>query len=183
MVMTTAYLITPCPGDFSLRASFLEAMWEFEAETGHADAGGLSVADLESGDCFENYATGLRDGTSLRRGTRPLHTADWWWCERSPGGEVTYLGRASVCHFLEPGGANLNFAIRPSRRGQGHGTALLAAVLPIARARGVHPAYVICDDTNTAACHVIEACGGVEMHHPAGGRRYLLEEAASTLSA
>ena len=125
-------------------------------------------ADPESGDCFENYAAGLRDGTSLRRGTRPLHTADWWWCERGPGGEVTYLGRASVRHFLEPGGANLDFAIRPSRRGEGHGSALLAAVLPIARVRGVHPAYLICGDASTAARHIIEACGGIALHHPAG---------------
>jgi hypothetical protein len=94
--MTTAYLITPTPGDSSLRASFLEAMREFEAETGHTDAGGLSVADLESGDCFENYAAGLRDGASLRCGTRPLHTADWWWCSPSPVRAVSILHTSSA---------------------------------------------------------------------------------------
>jgi len=122
-------------------------MREFEVETGHADAGGLSIADLESGDCFQSYCKTLRDGTSM-----------------------------SLCHFFPPGGANLDYAIRPSRRGQGHDAALLAAMLPIARSQGIDPVFLICD-----ARHAIEACGGIEQQHHAQGMRHYLIPARDLL--
>jgi predicted acetyltransferase len=171
----TGYLIKPTAGNRSLRASFLDAMREFEAQTGHADAGGLSIADLEAGDCFESYCKTLQDGTSMRPGTEPLRTADYWWCEPSPVGDVTYLGRASLRHHVSPSsGANLDYAIRPSRYGQGHDAPLLAAVLPIARSHGINPVIMICDDSDIAARDAIEECGGIQQHHIQNKRRYLV---------
>jgi predicted acetyltransferase len=50
--------------------------------------------------------------------------------------------------------------MRPSRHGQGHDAALLAAVLPIARSQGIDPVIMIRDDSDIAARDAIEACGG-----------------------
>lgn len=119
-------------------------MREFE-QTGYQDAG-LSVAELESGDCFENYTESLSDGASMRRGTEPLKTADFWWCERAPDGEITYLGRASLCHHPLPGEWNMAIAIRPSRRGKGHANALLPVITTIAQSHGINRICLICDD-------------------------------------
>jgi hypothetical protein len=53
-----------------------------------------------------------------------------------------------------------DYAMRPSRHGQGHDAALLAAVLPIARSQGIDPVIMIRDDSDIAARDAIEACGG-----------------------
>lgn len=83
-----------------------------------------------------------------------------WWVD----GE-DYLGRISVRHrltdFLLEVGGHIGYYVVPSRRREGHATAMLRAVLPAAHRIGVDPALVTCDETNLASRKVIEAAGGV----------------------
>jgi predicted acetyltransferase len=76
-----------------------------------------------------------------------------------------YLGRISLRHrltkrLLEVGG-HIGYDVRPSARRQGHATAMLRAVLPLARAMGIDPALLTCDIDNVGSRRVIEANGGV----------------------
>ena len=63
------------------------------------------------------------------------------------GGE--YVGRVSLRHFLDPQleqwGGHIGYQVRPSRRGQGYGHALLGGVLPHARALGLERVRLHCD--------------------------------------
>lgn len=78
------------------------------------------------------------------------------------GGE--YVGRVSLRHFLTSGleqwGGHIGYQVRPSRRGRGYGHALLAGVLPHARALGLERVLLHCDETNLASARVIEGAGG-----------------------
>ncbi|WP_407570465.1 GNAT family N-acetyltransferase [Deinococcus altitudinis] len=76
-----------------------------------------------------------------------------------------YVGRVSLRHCLNPHlerwGGHIGYGVRPSRRGQGYGHALLAAVLPYARALGLKQVLLHCDETNLASARIIEVAGGV----------------------
>ena len=111
---------------------------------------------------FTAYCRRLRDlaepGTWLPNGIVPA--THLWWVE----GEE-YLGRLSIRHTLTPWllefGGHIGYVVRPSSRQRGHATAMLRASLPVARALGLDPVLVTCDDTNAASQKVIEAAGGL----------------------
>jgi predicted acetyltransferase len=111
---------------------------------------------------FAAYVESVRaDGLEeTSRPARFVPQTTYWWVE----GE-DYLGRISVRHrltdFLLDVGGHIGYYVVPSRRRQGHATAMLRAVLPEAHRLGVDPALVTCDDTNLASRKVIEAAGGV----------------------
>ncbi len=76
-----------------------------------------------------------------------------------------YLGRISIRHTLNDRlrvlGGHIGYDIRPSRRGQGLGTKMLALALPHAHALGIDPAMLTCDAANVASWRMIERNGGV----------------------
>jgi predicted acetyltransferase len=97
-----------------------------------------------------------------------------------------YIGQASYRAFApddrglrEVG--HVGYDIRPSRQGQGYGTAILGAMLDEVRRRGVRYVYVNCDEDNERSRRVIEHWGGVfeEMIFVPGSavrrRRYRIE--------
>ncbi len=111
---------------------------------------------------FGAYVEAVR-AAGLERTPRPasfVPQTTFWWVD----GEE-YLGRISVRHRLTPFllevGGHIGYYVVPSRRGQGHATAMLRAVLPTAHEIGVDPALVTCDETNLASRRVIESAGGV----------------------
>src|SRR5687767_14152552 len=61
--------------------------------------------------------------------------------------------------FLHSGG-HIGYVIRPTKRGQGYGTALLRLGLDKARERGLSRVLITCDETNTASRKIIEANSG-----------------------
>lgn len=153
----------------AVRASFLEAMEELRAE-GRGGPGDASMVGVEiraysrvwsSPEGFSGYVAQLRaqalPETPRPRGHVPCTT--WWWVEGD-----TYLGRVAVRHelndWLREVGGHIGYDVRPSARRRGHATAMLAAVLPLARALRIDPALVTCDHDNTASRKVIEANGG-----------------------
>lgn len=105
-----------------------------------------------------------------------------WWVE----GE-TFLGHVSVRHWLndnlEKWGGHVGYAMRPSARGHGHASAMLAAMLDHIRAElPLTRVMLTVSLDNPASMRVIEKNGGVlcdEVDHPwvegMRGRRYWIE--------
>jgi predicted acetyltransferase len=153
-----------------VRRSFLTAMAEFRGEgrgaaVDHSMIGdeirafGQTWSAMPEG--FTTYVDWLQ-AQALEDSLRPdgyVPSTTLWWVD---GAE--YLGRIAVRHRLtrqlrEVGG-HIGFDVRPSTRHRGHGTAMLRAVLPVARTLGIEPALVTCDVDNVASRKVIERNGG-----------------------
>jgi predicted acetyltransferase len=121
-----------------------------------------TLEQLRDPDAFASYAARMAasddEATWLPEGIVPASFL--WWVE---GDE--YLGRLSIRHSLTPWlhefGGHIGYVVRPSARGRGHATRMLAAALPVAAGLGIDPALITCDDTNPASRRVIEANGGV----------------------
>lgn len=142
------------PDDHSLFGNLI-------GETGHPDD---TPAWLERALDFERRLTT----------DPPAHfvpSTTYWWTEGD-----TYLGRVNLRHrlneHLSETGGHIGYDIRPSARRKGHGTAMLAAVLPRAAALGIDKALITCDAQNTASRKVIEANGGVLEDERGGTLRY-----------
>ena len=102
-----------------------------------------------------------------------------WWVQAEE-----FLGAVSVRHrlnaLLEQWGGHIGYAVRPSARGRGHATAMLAGMLDHVRAElPLERVMLTVNETNPASIAVIEKNGGVlqdVIPHPwiAGdrGRRY-----------
>jgi predicted acetyltransferase len=181
MVATTGYLIQPTD-DTALRPSFLEAMTEHHIIDGMPDADGLTMADLRGMTCLTYYTQGLRDGTALRPGTRPL-TPTVWWYVGGTGQDRQYLGRVSLRHepatvALGEPGSQLWITVRPSRRRQGLGRWLFMEACHLAEAHRITTPIVEVAEGNEAARHLVESTGAIWVTHQpaedAGRRRYLM---------
>jgi len=87
-----------------------------------------------------------------------------------------FIGRVSLRHELNEQlrllGGHIGYEIRPSQRRRGHGSAMLALVLPRARERGLTRVLLTCDADNLASKKIIERHGGVAEtpYAPPGGR-------------
>ena len=154
-------LIDPTP---DLRESFLAAIDEFHADRDYPLPWFVTDVDpaaRESVEAFEAYVRRVLDERSEEHaraiGWVPMTTL--WGVE-----DGVFLGRSAIRHRLTPAlrksGGHIGYDVRPSARRRGHATALLAAVLPVARAMGIEEALLTCDETNTASRRVIEANGG-----------------------
>ena len=162
-----------------VHASFLEAMAEFEAERARDSQTAawirLNAPGWRDPDVFAAFVDAVvadaRDDTP--RPSLHVPSTTLWWVD----GEE-YLGRIAVRHrltdFLLEAGGHIGYDVRPSRRREGHATAMLRAALPWARELGIDPALVTCDDDNVGSIRVIEAAGG-ELEDVRGvKRRYWL---------
>jgi predicted acetyltransferase len=154
-----------------VRSSFLAAMAEFHGE-GRGSAGDDTMIGYElrefgqtwaaTPDGFGRYVEWLtaqaREDAPRPEGYVPATTL--WWVE-----DEEYLGRIAVRHRLTPHlleqGGHIGYDVRPSARRRGHATAMLRAVLPVARELGIESALVTCDADNIASRKVIEHNGGV----------------------
>jgi len=74
------------------------------------------------------------------------------------------VGESRLRHYLTPAleieGGHIGYAIRPSERGKGYGTLILALTLEQAKMRGLQRIRVTCDTDNLASVRVIEKNGG-----------------------
>lgn len=99
----------------------------------------------------------------------------------SPGDETRQarvLGVAKLRHMLTPTlediGGHIGYSIRPSERGKGYGTLILALTLERARELGLSRVLLTCDTDNTRSARVIMRNGGVltsEGYSPLRGAR------------
>ena len=161
----------------SVRASFLEAMDEFVAE-GAENTQTSAWIDVhapgwQDPEVFAAFVESVR-ADALAETPRP----DWhvpcttlWWID----GE-DYLGRIAIRHelndFLRDVGGHIGYDVRPTRRREGHATAMLRQARPWALALGIDPALVTCDTDNLGSIRVIEAAGGVLEDVRGKKRRY-----------
>jgi predicted acetyltransferase len=150
--------------------SFVAAMKEFAAEgRGGSHDTTMIGRDLAGWggrwhrpEVFAEYIESVRadalEETPRADGLVPSTTR--WYVEGSE-----YLGRIALRHrytpFLRVYGGIIGYDIRPSARRQGHATAMLPAMLPVAAARGFASVLITCDHDNIASRKVIEAAGGV----------------------
>lgn len=94
--------------------------------------------------------------------TDPTQVLRWW-----VDGD-RYVGRISL-RFVEfrethpsryAGHGDIGYDVRPSARGMGEATAMLAAMLNVAEDLGYPDALITCDTTNVASRRVLEKAGG-----------------------
>jgi predicted acetyltransferase len=161
----------------SVHQSFLEAMDEFVDEGAERSQ---TAAWIEHNAprwrepaAFEAFVEAVK-ADALRETPRPEeHVActTLWWVEG-----VDYLGRLAIRHrlndFLLDVGGHIGYDVRPTRRREGHATAMLGRALPWALDLGIDPALVTCDDDNVGSIRVIEAAGGVLEDVRGSKRRY-----------
>ncbi len=171
LVSPSPHLVPPSLG---YQDSFLAALREYRAEGRHTELPAGRLADPAE---FARYVAALQANATLAgaavryvaalRGAEPeswpggyVPQTDLWWVAGD-----RYLGRVSIRHRLTPHllyeGGSIGLEVRPSARGCGHATAMLAAALPLAAALDVDPARLDCEADNAASRRVIEKNGGV----------------------
>jgi predicted acetyltransferase len=139
----------------SYRDDFLEAVEEFGDEETLIYERELAQKD------FHSY---LRRVIAWERGRRLPH--GWVPCTTrwlvDDGG---YIGTVNVRHELTEWllriGGHVGYAIRPARRGEGHGTLICRLGLDVCREIGLGRVLITCDDDNEASRRIIERNGGV----------------------
>ncbi len=176
------------PPTAAFHASFLTALDEYHDEGGHLELDASLLADPAE---FARYLEALLDEVS-RPGSWARYVARipgaaaldppgyeyvpqtvLWWV----AGDA-YIGRVSIRHRLTPDlmreGGNIGYEVRPSARGRGYATAILAAALPLAADLGVGPALIDCEADNLASQRVLEKCGGRIQRREGGSLYYLV---------
>ncbi|HEU4337706.1 MAG TPA: GNAT family N-acetyltransferase [Nocardioides sp.] len=161
----------------TVRESFLEAMDEFVAEGVRNSQTAAWIDHHAPGwkapDAFAAFVEAVRadalPGTPRPEGHVPCTTL--WWVDGD-----AYLGRIAIRHelndFLLAVGGHIGYDVRPTRRREGHATAMLQHALTWASGLGIDPALVTCDDDNIGSIRVIEAAGGVLEDVRGTKRRY-----------
>ena len=106
-----------------------------------------------------------------RRPVGHVPSTHLWWVD----GE-RFLGRVQLRHRLSPFlrqlGGHIGYHVIPPARRQGHGTAMLAAALPVAAELGLECVLVTCDVTNRGSRRIIEANGGLLQDQREGKLRF-----------
>lgn len=116
------------------------------------------LADDQLAGYVENLVADTREGAPRPAGYVP--STHLWWVE---GDE--FLGRVHVRHrltpFLREVGGHLGYHVVPPWRRRGHGTAMLAAAIPVAAALGIDCLLITCETDNIGSRKVIESNGGL----------------------
>ena len=145
-------------------SSYIEAVKEYQADTSfplmdRKKYDELSIPELKSD--FATYIEKIRsqsEGKNLPEGWVPV--TKYWLID-----EKEYIGLVGIRHrlteYLEKIGGHIGYDIRPSKRGMGYGSKILALALPKAKELGITRILVTCDATNTASRKIIERNGGV----------------------
>jgi predicted acetyltransferase len=166
----------------AVHASFLAAMAEYLVTGEDAGYAGGSATDAgllahrrawHTPEGFAAFVRWARERAlpDVPRAPGLVPSLELWWVEGAD-----YLGRVSIrtplTDALREKGGNLGYDVRPSARGRGHGTAMVAAALPHAHALGVDPALLTIEPGNAASLAVARRNGA----RPAGraGRLLLL---------
>ena len=94
-----------------------------------------------------------------------------WWLDGD-----RFLGRLQLRHrlttFLRESGGHIGYHVIPPARRQGHGTAMLAAALPVAAELGLDCVLITCDRGNLGSRRIIEANGGLLQDQRGGKLRF-----------
>jgi len=146
-------IVEPCE---AMEAAFIDMLDDFRAagEPFHGNEQEPARADFAG---FVRELRAYAQGEGLEEG---LVSWDTYWLVAG----ARMVGAARLRHGLTPGlekrGGHIGYDIRPSERGKGYATRLLAMVLEKARERGMERALVTCQPHNKASARVIEKNGG-----------------------
>ena len=142
--------------------SYLEALKEFQAEGRY-----LFYDTRWMSRNFHRVVDELLAEADPAHVVRPglVPATQYWLISRDDGGRETYVGRAALRHWLDRNllhlGGHIGYAIRPTARRTGCGTAALRLVLPEARRMGFDRVLVTCDADNIGSRKIIERNGGI----------------------
>lgn len=128
----------------------------------HIDGSGMQAPvtpDRETLDALIEKATLLAD-TSADLPDGSVHNDLYWIAD---GDEVIgfFSFRHTLNEWLREVGGHIGYAVRPSRRRQGHAAAALELGLDRAREIGLDRVLITCDDDNVGSFRTIEGAGGV----------------------
>lgn len=169
-------LVRPDP---SLRASWAEAVAEFQA-VGEEHMHGSGLWDFDHVDTTEDGCR--RIVAHLRAQADPATElpedrvrCTYFWIT-DDGEFVGYLAlRHALTPWLLEEGGHIGYAVRPSRRREGHAARALVLAVAEAGGLGIERALVTCDEDNDGSRAVIERAGGVFEDVRNGKRRYWID--------
>jgi predicted acetyltransferase len=167
--------------DVALHASWAEAVAEFHA-IGEVHMHGSGLWDFEHVDVTEAGCRVIVDHLNAQADPAvempegKVHCTYFWITD---GDE--FVGYLALRHALSPWlleeGGHIGYAVRPSRRRQGHAVRALELAVAEAAALGMDRVLVTCDHDNDGSRRVIERAGGVLEDVRNGKRRYWIETA------
>ncbi|NGP44625.1 GNAT family N-acetyltransferase [Bacillaceae bacterium SIJ1] len=153
-MLTKVRLIQP---DVSFEKAYLEFYYDWE------NSGRPMIPSVikEKPVNFQNYVKKLNDqakGCGLPEGHVPQST--YWLIDD----EKQVLGAVNIRHeltpYLERVGGHIGFGLRPSARGKGYATTMLALTLEKAKNLGLKKVLITCDFDNVASERTILQNGG-----------------------
>jgi predicted acetyltransferase len=169
-----------CDPDVRLQPSWAAAMEEFAA-AGEGQPHGSGLWDLAHVDvtlegcrAVVDHLLAQRDpATELPDGK--VHCT-YLWITDGPDGSGGFVGFLALRHSLTPWlleeGGHIGYAVRPSRRREGHASRALTLALAHAAALGLDRVLLTVDEGNVGSRGVIERAGGVYEDSRRGKRRY-----------
>ena len=169
--------------DTALAASWAEAVAEFHA-AGEQHVPGAGLWEFEALDVTEEGCrTVVAHLLAQADPATPLpqdrvHCSYFWIIDGADRQVVGFLAlRHTLNAWLLEEGGHIGYAVRPSRRRQGHATRALALTVRRARELGLDRVLVTCDDDNVGSRRTVEHAGGVCEDVRRGKRRYWIETA------
>lgn len=168
------------PPDVALHASWAEAVDEFVA-AGEEHMHGSGLWEFETLDVTER---GCREVVAHLRAQADPATelpagkvhCTYFWITDGAGEDRAFVGYLALRHSLTPWlleeGGHIGYAVRPSRRREGHASRALTLSLGYAAELGIDRVLVTCDDDNDGSRAVIERAGGQYEDTRKGKRRY-----------
>lgn len=169
--------------DVALAASWAEAIGEFHA-AGEQHIHGAGLWELDTLDVTEAGCRRVVDvlraqadpATPLPEGK--VHCT-YFWITDGVGPDRELIGFLALRHeltawLLEEGG-HIGYAVRPSRRREGHATRALRLGVRAAAGLGIDRVLVTCEEDNHGSRRTIERCGGRYEDTRNGKRRYWID--------
>ena len=147
-------------GSAALRPLILEMMDEWDAAGEKIVPYAIRKADPR-GD-FSAYLASLEVGESQAE-AQGLVPDSTFFCLDEEAGRL--VGAVNIRHRLNEAlllnGGHIGDGVRPSARGKGVATAMIALALAQCRALGLGRVLMVCDKANAASAHTIQKNGGV----------------------
>lgn len=149
---------------------YAEAVWAFRDEVIRADAdsedllaGCMSLESCTSAEEWIRLCRLRRHAETCRQGGVQVPSTTYLALRKSDGRLVGIIDlRHHIDHpVLSTWGGHSGYSVRPSERGKGYATRMLALVLEKARERGIDRLLITCDEQNKRSERVIVKNGGI----------------------